>query len=86
MAPLSEAKIYEDLRNILEKKLDLYDWEITGQTSLEKDLGATGSQLYEIYSAVEKHWGINIPSNEISGITEINHLITAIRRHALTGL
>jgi len=86
MAPLSEEKIYEELRRILEKKLDLYAWEVTGQTSLIEDLGATGSQLFEIYAAVKKHWGIEIPPEEIADIKEINHLITAIRRHAITGL
>lgn len=84
MSELSEEQIYEDLRIILEKKLDLYDWEVTGQTSLTEDLGADGAQLYDIFTAVERHWGIHIPYDEIAGIEEVNHLITAIRRHAIT--
>lgn len=70
----------EKVKEIMEEKLSLDNVEITAETSFKDDLGVDSLDLFELVMALEEEFGIEIPSEELEGLTTVGAVIDYIEK------
>ena len=65
----------ERVKEIIIDQLNLDGVEITEETSFKDDLGADSLDLFELVMAFEEEYGVEIPAEELEGITTVGSVI-----------
>ncbi|MBR1691510.1 MAG: acyl carrier protein [Lachnospiraceae bacterium] len=70
----------EKISEIVKEQLSLDDGvEITEETSFKDDLGADSLDLFELVMALEEEYGMEIPAEELEGLTTVGDVIEFIK-------
>lgn len=69
----------EKVAEIIREQLNLDGVEITADSSFKDDLGADSLDLFELVMSFEEEYGIEIPSEELEGLTTVGEVIDYIK-------
>ena len=70
-----ETTMLERVKEIIEEQLNLDGIEITEETRFKEDLEADSLDLFELVMAFEEEYGVEIPSEDLEGITTVGSII-----------
>lgn len=65
----------ERVIEIIVEQLSVDGASITEETSFKDDLGADSLDLYELVMAFEEEYGVEIPSEDLDGLTTVGAVI-----------
>lgn len=65
---------------IIEEKLGLDGVEITAETRFKEDLDADSLDLFDMVMEFEEEFGVEIPSEDLEGITTVGALVAYIEK------
>lgn len=68
----------EKIAAVIEEKLSLDGVEITAETRFKEDLDADSLDLFDMVMEFEEEFGIEIPSEDLEGITTVGDLLSYI--------
>ncbi len=71
----------EKIKSIIEEQLSIEGVEITEDTSFKDDLGADSLDLFELVMAFESEYEIEIPTEELEGITTVGDVMEYIKNN-----
>lgn len=69
---MSEAEVYEKVKEVLENALGVDEDEITPDAKLEGDLGAESIDYLDIQFQIEKTFGIKFDATEMNPQSQLN--------------
>ena len=69
----------EKIREIIADQLNVEADTITEETSFKEDLGVDSLDLFEIVMAFEEAYGIEIPSEDLEGLTTVGSVINYLK-------
>ena len=67
--------IFEKVREIVAEQLGISEDEIKLETNFVDDLGADSLDLFELVMAFEEEYGVEIPSEDLEGLTTVGSVI-----------
>lgn len=70
--------VFEIVRDILAKQLELEPASITGDTKIVDDLGADSLDVVELIMALEERFSIMIDNNDAMELTTIDKLVAYV--------
>ena len=70
--------VFEKVRSIVAKTLNIEESKIELETSLVNDLGADSIDAVEIIMELEDEFGIEIPDEDVEGIQTIGDIVEYI--------
>ena len=70
----------EKIAEIIEEKLGLDGVEITADTRFNEDLNADSLDLFDMVMEFEEEFDIEIPSEDLEGITTVGELLAYIEK------
>ena len=65
----------EKIREIIADQLNIEADTITEETAFKEDLGVDSLDLFEIVMAFEEAYGIEIPSEDLEGLTTVGSVM-----------
>lgn len=71
--------MFEKLVEIIQEQLSVEGIEITEATSFKDDLDADSLDLFDLAMAIEEAFGIEIPSEDLTGITTVGSVIEYLK-------
>lgn len=74
--------MYEEIRDIMVKTLDLDEDAVSPDTNLRTDLDIDSLDMLEFVSDVENHYGIMIPQDELENIQTVSDLVALVEKLA----
>lgn len=69
----------ENMREMIAEQLNVDVSEITLETSFKDDLGADSLDLFELVMALEDHYDIELPADELSNIVTVEDVINYLK-------
>jgi acyl carrier protein len=72
----------EKVAKIIAEHLSVESSEITPETSFKEDLGADSLDLFELIMAFEEEYGIEIPPEDLEGVTTVADVMAMIANRA----
>lgn len=69
------SKMLERVIEIIAEQLSVDAASITEETSFKDDLGADSLDLFELVMAFEEEYGVEIPSEDLEGLTTVASVI-----------
>ena len=69
----------EKIREIIADQLNIEADTITEETAFKEDLGVDSLDLFEIVMAVEEAYGIEIPSEDLEGLTTVGSVMNYLK-------
>ncbi len=69
----------ENMKEIIAYQLNVDTSEITLETSFKDDLGADSLDLLELVMALEDHYDIELPAEELSNIATVEDVINYLK-------
>ncbi len=73
--------MFEEIREIVAENLGVDASSIQMDTSFKKDLEADSLDLFEMVMALEETYDVEIPSEDLEGLTSIAEVIRYIESH-----
>lgn len=73
--------IFEKVKSIIVEQLGLNPDEITMESSFVDDLGADSLDIVELIMALEEEFDMEIPDEDIEGISTIADVVNYIKNH-----
>ena len=67
--------MFERVKEIIEEQLNLDGVEITEASRFKEDLQADSLDLFELVTAFEDEYGVEIPSEDLEKITTVGSVI-----------
>ena len=74
----------EKMRPIIAEQLNVEESEIKENTKLKDDLGADSLDLFELVTALEEEFGIEIPSEDLESIVTVQDVINYLQNKGVT--
>ena len=74
--------MYEEIRDIMIRTLDLNEDTVSPDTNLRTDLDIDSLDMLEFVSEVENHYGIMIPQDELENIQTVSDLVALVEKLA----
>ncbi len=71
----------EEIRRVIEKRLDVAGDRVTLDASFLKDLGADSLALVDLTLAIEEAFDIEIPDEEANQIRTVREAVAIIEKH-----
>ena len=65
----------EKMKEIIAEQLGVDEDEILPETSFKEDLGADSLDLFELTTALEEEYDVEIPAEELESIETVNDVI-----------
>lgn len=65
----------EKLISIVAEQLNVEEEEVRPETDFRKDLGADSLDLFELVSALEKEYDVEIPSEELEKLNTVQAVV-----------
>ena len=75
--------MFEKMRAMIAKQLNVSESEITPDTSFKDDLGADSLDLFELVMNLEDEYSIEIPSEELTAMERVSDVIAYLNRHGI---
>ncbi len=72
--------MYEKVREMLAKQLNLSVDKITRESDVVKDLGADSLDVVELLISLEDEYGISIPEDDIVNVKTVGDIVEMIER------
>ena len=72
--------MYEKIRDMLAKQLNLPAEKITLESDVVKDLGADSHDVVELLISLEDDYGISIPEDDIVNVKTVKDIVDMIER------
>ena len=72
--------MYEKVRDMLAKQLNLKPEKITPQSDVVKDLGADSLDVVELLISLEDDYGISIPEDDIVNVKTVQDIVDMIEK------
>ena len=72
--------MYEKIRDMLAKQLNLPAEKITLESDVVKDLGADSLDVVELLISLEDDYGISIPEDDIVNVKTVKDIVDMIVR------
>ena len=69
----------EKIREIIADQLNIEADTITEETAFKEDLGVDSLELFEIVMAFEEAYGIEIPSEDLEGLTTVGSVMNYLK-------
>ena len=69
----------EKIREIIADQLNIEADTITEETAFKEDLGVDSLDLFEIVMAFEEAYGIEIPSEDLEGLTTVGSVMIYLK-------
>lgn len=69
----------EKIREIIADQLNIEADSITEETAFKEDLGVDSLDLFEIVMAFEEAYGIEIPSEDLEGLTTVGSVMNYLK-------
>ena len=69
----------EKIREIIADQLNIAADTITEETAFKEDLGVDSLDLFEIVMAFEEAYGIEIPSEDLEGLTTVGSVMNYLK-------
>ena len=73
--------MFEKVRDMLAKQLNLKPEQITPQSDVVKDLGADSLDVVELLISLEDDYGISIPEDDIVNVKTVQDIVDMIEKH-----
>lgn len=67
------------MKEIIADQLNCETDDITEETSFKEDLGADSLDLFELVMALEDEYGVEIPSEELEGLTTVGKVMNYLK-------
>jgi acyl carrier protein len=77
-----DAKILEDLAEILNEVADVKPEDVTPEKSFVDDLDVDSLSMVEVAMAVEEKFNAKIPDDELANLKTVGDAINYIKQHA----
>ncbi len=72
--------MFEKVRDMLAKQLNLKPEKITPQSDVVKDLGADSLDVVELLISLEDDYGISIPEDDIVNVKTVQDIVDMIEK------
>ena len=72
--------MFEKVRAMLAKQLNLPAEKITLESDIIKDLGADSLDVVELLISLEDDYGISIPEEDIAGVKTVKDIVDMIEK------
>ena len=72
--------MFEKVRGMLAKQLNLKPEKITPQSDVVKDLGADSLDVVELLISLEDDYGISIPEDDIVNVKTVQDIVDMIEK------
>ena len=72
--------MFEKVRAMLAKQLNLPAEKITLESDIIKDLGADSLDVVELLISLEDDYGISIPEEDIAGVKTVKDIVAMIEK------
>ena len=72
--------MFEKVRDMLAKQLNLKPEKITPQSDVVKDLGADSLDVVELLITLEDDYGITIPEDDIVNVKTVQDIVDMIEK------
>lgn len=72
--------MFEKVRDMLAKQLNLKPEQITLQSDVVKDLGADSLDVVELLISLEDDYGISIPEDDIVNVKTVQDIVDMIEK------
>lgn len=72
--------MFEKVRAMLAKQLNLPAEKITTESDIIKDLGADSLDVVELLISLEDDYGISIPEEDIAGVKTVRDIVDMIEK------
>ena len=72
--------MYEKIRDMLAKQLNLPAEKITLESDVVKDLGADSLDVVELLISLEDDYGISIPEDDIVNVKTVKDIVEMIEK------
>ena len=69
----------EKMKEIIADQLNIEADTITEETAFKEDLGVDSLDLFEIVMAFEEAYGIEIPSEDLEGLTTVGSVMNYLK-------
>ena len=70
--------MFEKVREMLAKQLNLPESKITLESDVVKDLGADSLDVVELLIALEDNYGVSIPEDDIVNVKTVQDIVNMI--------
>ena len=74
--------MFEKVRDMLAKQLNLKPEQITPQSDVVKDLGADSLDVVELLISLEDDYGISIPEDDIVNVKTVQDIVDMMEKLA----
>lgn len=74
--------VLEKVKAILAEQFDVEEEKITGDTTLQDDLGADSLDVVDLLMSIEDEFEIEIPDDEIENIKTVGALVSYIEANS----
>lgn len=71
--------MFEKVKAVIEEKLNADGMEISMETDFKEDLNADSLDLFEMVMALEDEFDIEIPSEDLEGLTTVGDVIEYLK-------
>ena len=75
--------MFEKIREIICEQLSVDESEVSLEASFKDDLGADSLDLFELVMALEEEYGIEIPTDDLSQITNVGEVIEYLKAQGI---
>lgn len=69
----------EEMKEMIAEQLNCDESTITENTSFKDDLGADSLDLFELVMALEEKYEVEIPSEELAGLTTVGAVMEYLK-------
>jgi acyl carrier protein len=73
----------EKMKAYIADQLNIDESEITPETDFKEDLGADSLDLYELVMNLEDEYSIEIPVEDLQGMTKVGDVIAYLKEHGI---
>ena len=73
--------VFEKVREILVDQLDVDEYAVTMEASIQNDLGADSLDIVDLVMSLEEEFDCEIPDEEIENIKTVGDIVKYIEDH-----
>ncbi len=73
----------EKMKEMIADQLSIDEEKITLESRFKEDLDADSLDLFELVSSLEDEYDIEIPSEELEGLTTVGAIIDYLKAHGI---
>lgn len=75
--------MFEKIQELICELLSVDESEVTLEASFKDDLGADSLDLFELVSALEEEYGLDIPTDDLAQISTVGEVIEYLKSQGI---